>query len=72
MLKHNNGNILKPLLNDDIRSARELSFYQQITENGESDPILCELRNFIPSFYGTWETTVKDTSKFKINAFYFT
>lgn len=62
MLKHTNGNILKPLLNGDSRSDRELLFYQKVTDNSECDPIMSELKDFIPSFHGTWEAAVNGTS----------
>lgn len=62
-LKHQNGNLLKPLINGDTRSVRELSFYQQVFESSNSDPVLHELKSFLPSFHGTWETTIGNSSK---------
>ncbi|XP_054715912.1 inositol polyphosphate multikinase-like [Uloborus diversus] len=58
VLKHQNGNILKPLRKGDSRSVKELEFYENVFEKKRFDPIMQELSHFLPAFCGTWETSV--------------
>ncbi|KAF8770065.1 Inositol polyphosphate multikinase like protein [Argiope bruennichi] len=53
ILKHKNGQILKPLFEDNGRAEKELSFYDSVYKNSSADPLLEELKYFLPIFYGT-------------------
>ncbi|GBN54736.1 Inositol polyphosphate multikinase [Araneus ventricosus] len=53
ILKHKNGQILKPLFEDNGRAEKELSFYENVFQNCSADPLLEELKHFLPVFYGT-------------------
>ncbi|KFM70953.1 Inositol polyphosphate multikinase, partial [Stegodyphus mimosarum] len=56
VLKHKNGNILKPLPQGDVRASRELSFYENVYRNCDHDSDLSELVKYLPAFHGTLET----------------
>ncbi|CAL1297500.1 unnamed protein product [Larinioides sclopetarius] len=53
ILKHKNGQILKPLFEDNGRAEKELSFYENVFQNSSADPLLEELKHFLPVFHGT-------------------
>ncbi|XP_075233012.1 inositol phosphate kinase 2 isoform X2 [Lycorma delicatula] len=50
MLKHNDGYVLKPV-NRPIQGEKEIKFYEELKKTVE--PILLELKQFIPEYYGT-------------------
>lgn len=54
LLKHENGDILKPLRPGIKKDVRELSFYENLYNGNCQDPKIMELKNFVPTFKGTW------------------
>nr|XP_042910265.1 inositol polyphosphate multikinase isoform X1 [Parasteatoda tepidariorum]XP_042910266.1 inositol polyphosphate multikinase isoform X2 [Parasteatoda tepidariorum]XP_042910267.1 inositol polyphosphate multikinase isoform X1 [Parasteatoda tepidariorum]XP_042910268.1 inositol polyphosphate multikinase isoform X1 [Parasteatoda tepidariorum] len=62
VLKHKNGAIIKPVM-ENGRSEKELLFYENVFCNKDSDSILSELSNYLPKFLGTCQTRIKDKEK---------
>ncbi|GIZ04171.1 hypothetical protein CEXT_566511 [Caerostris extrusa] len=53
ILRHKNGQILKPLFEDNGRAVKEMTFYESVFHNPLTDPLVEELAGFLPVFYGT-------------------
>lgn len=54
LLKHENGDILKPLRPGIKKDVRELHFYENLYNGSSQDPEILELKSFVPTFKGTW------------------
>nr|DBA15201.1 TPA: hypothetical protein GDO54_004445 [Pyxicephalus adspersus] len=53
ILQHPDGTVLKQL-QPPPRGPRELDFYNMVFSSDCTDPKLCDLRTFLPKYYGTW------------------
>ncbi|KAG8179274.1 hypothetical protein JTE90_026738 [Oedothorax gibbosus] len=62
VLKHKNGDVLKPMFDGDRRASIELSFYRNVFETNQPDILIKELRCFLPEFHGIWETNIEGKS----------
>lgn len=57
ILKHKDGSILKPIINNDPRGIRELEFYEKVFHNCNNLETSV-LQTFLPQYKGTWETII--------------
>jgi len=61
-LQSDDGFILKPVqaseegVKDSGKGERELQFYLSVFSADCHDPVVLQLRQFLPLFYGTWTT----------------
>lgn len=67
MLKHKNGDLLKPMFDGDRRAGIELSLYKKVFTINQSEPLLEELKCFLPEFHGIWETNIGEKSMAPLN-----
>lgn len=58
ILKSKSGHVLKPLFEDGGRAVKELSFYEKVFHNHYSDPVLEELKSFLPIYYGIQDINI--------------
>lgn len=61
-MKHKNGDLLKPMFDGDCRAGIELSLYKKVFTINQSEPLLEELKCFLPEFHGIWETNIGEKS----------
>ncbi|XP_022254491.1 inositol polyphosphate multikinase-like isoform X1 [Limulus polyphemus] len=61
MLKHKDGSILKPVIQEDIRGPREKAFYTKVFDAFCSDPVFLQLQSFLPKYRGCWITQFNST-----------
>ncbi|GFT66150.1 inositol polyphosphate multikinase [Trichonephila clavipes] len=62
LLKSKSGHILKPLFEDAGRSVKEVSLYENVFHDNHSDPVLEELKSFLPVYYGIQTVNILDKS----------
>lgn len=60
MLRRADGRVFKPVVKP-LLGKREISFYENLQKS--QDPIMSQLKNYVPRYYGTTELKIFDRRK---------